>query len=87
MLILDNYIFILKYIIIFILHTNIIYIEHVYIKTDKRKSIEIDNKYKPNVYEEEISYIYYKTKFKPIAFYYPEYNNISYYKYFKKKRK
>ena len=87
MLILDKYKFIINYIIIFILFTNIIYIEHVYIKTDKRKSIEIDNEFKPDVYEEEISYIYYKSKFKPIAFYYPEYNNISYYKYFKNKNK
>lgn len=87
MLILRDCNFIIKYIIIFILYTNIIYIEHVYIKTDKRKSIEIDNEFNPNVYEEEISYIYYKTTFKPIAFYYPEYNNISYYKYFKNKSK
>ena len=87
MLNLDNYEFIIKYIIIFILYTNIIYIEHVYIKIDKRKSIEIDNEFKPDVYEEEISYIYYKSKFKPITFYYPEYNNISYYKYFENKNK
>ena len=83
----DKYEFIIKYIIIFILYTNIIYIEYEYIKIDKRKSIEIDNELKPNVYEEEISYIYYKSKFKPIAFYHPEYNNISYYKYFKNKNK
>jgi len=87
MLILDNCEFIIKYIIIFILYTNIIYIEHIYIKKDKRKSIEIDNEFKQNGYEEEISYIYYKTKLKPIALYYPEYNKISYSKYFKNKNK
>jgi len=74
----DNYEFIIKYIMIFILYTNIIYIEYVYIKTDKTISIEIDSEFKLNVYEEEISYIYYKAKLKPIAFYYPEYNQISF---------
>ena len=83
----DKYEFIIKYIIIFILYTNIIYIEYEYIKIDNRKSIEINNEFKPDIYEEDISYIYYKSKFKPIAFYHPEYNNISYYKYFKSKNK
>ena len=35
-----------------------------------------------NLYENDVSFNQYQTKIKPIAFYYPEYNNISYSKFF-----
>ena len=43
--------------------------------------VEIDNELKLDPYENETIY-YKKTNLKPIAFYYLEYNIISYYKYF-----
>ena len=70
----------------FIIITNIVFNDYIYlyIKNKKKIFIEIDNEFKENLYENDISFSNYQTKLKPIAFYYPEYLNISFSKYFKK---
>ena len=71
----------LKYIFFTIIYSSIFYIDHMYKKLDTKQIIEIDNELKLDPYENETIY-FKKTNLKPIAFYYPEYNSISYYKYF-----
>ena len=72
----------IKYALIVILYSNIIFLDYIYINISKKEYIEIDNELKLNLYENDISFINKKTKIKTIAVYYPEYNNISYMKYF-----
>ena len=74
----------IKYVIVFIIVSNIIFNEYFLINIKQKLSIEIDNEFKENLYETDISFNNYQTTLKPIAFYYPEYNNISYIKYFNK---
>ena len=71
----------LKYVFFTIIYSSIFYIDHIYKKLDTKQIIEIDNELKLDPYENETIY-FKKTNLKPIAFYYPEYNSISYYKYF-----
>ena len=55
--------------------------DHIYQKLNSKQIVEIDNELKLDLYENETIY-YKKINLKPVAFYYPEYNSISYYKYF-----
>jgi len=71
----------LKYIFFIIIYSNIFYINHIYKKLNTKQIVEIDNELKLDPYENQTIF-YKKTNLKPIAFYYPEYNSISYYKYF-----
>ena len=80
-LIKNNLIFI-KNALVFSLLLNVIFNNSSYFSIFHKKTIEIDNKYKVNLYENDSSFFKYKTEFKSIAFYYPEYNNISYFKFF-----
>ena len=72
----------IKYALIVIFYSNIIFLDYIHINISKKEYIEIDNELKLNLYENDISFINKKTKIKTIAVYYPEYNNISYMKYF-----
>ena len=72
----------IKYALIVILYSNIIFLDYIHINISKKEYIEIDNEFKLNLYENDVSFIDKKTKIKTIAVYYPEYNNISYMKYF-----
>ena len=83
MLISDKLDFLIKYVAIFILFSYIIFFDFFFIKIEKKELIEIDNEMKANLFENETTFIISKLKIKPIAFYYPEYNNISYIKFFK----
>ena len=74
----------IKYVALFIIVSNIIFNEYFLININQKLAIEIDNEFKENLFENDISFNTYQTKLKPIAFYYPEYNNISYVKYFNK---
>ncbi len=84
----ENIDFIIKNAFIFIIFSSVIFSDFIYIKINKRKkhTVEIDNEFKTNLYENDISFIKYQTKLKPIALYHPEYNNISYLKFFKKNK-
>ena len=70
-----------------IFYTNIIYLDNFYINVNKKEFIEIDNEFKINLYEKKIVFENITTKIKPIALYHPEFNNISYIKYFNKSKK
>jgi len=74
----------IKYVALFIIVSNIIFNEYFLININQKLALEIDNEFKENLFENDISFNNYQTKLKPIAFYYPEYNNISYIKYFNK---
>ena len=65
----------------FVTFSSINFNEYIHLKIDKKNFIEIDNEFKVNLYENDTSFTKYNTKLKPIAFYYPEYNNISYNKF------
>ena len=82
-----QFLFLVKCIIIFSIILNIVYSEFMVKDVKKKNIIEIDNKYKIKLYEKESLFNKYQTKLKPIAFYYPEYINISYLNFFKKKKK
>ena len=73
--------FFIKYVIMFVTFSSINFNEYIHLKIDKKNFIEIDNEFKVNLYENDTSFTKYNTKLKPIAFYYPEYNNISYNKF------
>ena len=73
----------IKYFVIIIIYSYLFFINHIYIYTDNKQLIEIDNEFNSDTFEKEIIYQK-KSKLKPIAIYYPEYNNISYFKYFNK---
>ena len=75
---------IIKYVFFIIIFFYNIFIKYIYININEIDFIEIDNKFNDTFYENEISFNQYETKFKPIAFYYPDNNYISYYKYFNK---
>ena len=72
----ENLDFIIKNIIIFVVISSLFFENYIYINIKKKIIIEIDNEFKVNLYENDISFSKYQTKLKPIAFYYPEYNNI-----------
>ena len=83
MIISNKHNFLIKYAAIFIIYSYTIFLEYILINIKEKKLIEIDNEMKLNLFEEETIFIKPQTKLKPIAFYYPEYNNISFIKYFK----
>ena len=64
------------------LYSNIIFFDFTNLNYTKKIPIEIDNEFKLKLYEKEEKFMKSRTKIKTIAFYYPEYNNISYLKYF-----
>ena len=78
---------IIKYVFKLTLVLTIIFKRNIYFINNTKQFIEIDNELRLNLYENDISFNEYKTKIKPIAFYYPEYNNISYLKFFNKNKK
>jgi len=78
----NNYSFIIKYIFIIIIYSNTIFFDFIKINIEKKNLIEIDNEFILNLYENEKTFIKSKIRFKAIALYYPEYNNISYLKLF-----
>ena len=73
----------------FYIISRIIFYKYIHINTTKKNIIETDNILENNlkVYENDSSFTEYQTQLKPIAFYYPDYNNISYLKYFYNKKK
>ena len=73
----------IKYFVLIIIYSNLVFINHIYINIDQNQVVEIDNDFKLDPYENETIYQK-KSKLKPVAIYYPEYNNISYFKYFNK---
>jgi hypothetical protein len=77
----------LKYVCFFTFTSFLIFINDIYICIYDKDFIDIDNEIKENFYENDIKFDRYETNLKPIAFYYPECNNVSYFKYFKKKKK
>ena len=79
--------FIIKYALEFFIVSSLLFLEYVYINISQNKIIEIDNNFKTILYENDISFKDYETTLKPIAFYHPEYINISYNKYFNKNDK
>ena len=82
----NNYGFIIKYVFIITLYSNIIFFDFIKINIEKKNLIEIDNEFFLNLYENEKTFPKSKLRFKPIALYYPEYNNISYFRLFKKEQ-
>ena len=71
----------IKYFVLIIIYSNLAFINHIYINIDHNYAVEIDNDFKLAPYENENIYQK-KSKLKPISIYYPEYNNISDFKYF-----
>ena len=69
---------IIKYFFLIIICSILVFINHIYINIDHYHVVEIDNDFKLDPYENETIYQK-KSKLKPIAIYYPEYNNISYF--------
>ena len=82
MLFSENINYIIKYFSMFYIISKIIFYEYIHINKSKKNIIETDNILENNLYENDSSFTEYQTQLKPIAFYYPEYNNISYMKYF-----
>ena len=82
-MILSNYLVpIIKYIILFFLFYNSIFIDFIFINNKYKQIIEIDNELQSNSYEIEDTFDNEQKKLKVIAFYYPEYNNFSFSQYF-----
>ena len=76
-----NFKFNIKYVCFLITHSYLFFIDYIYIRITNKQIIDIDNEFKENLFEKDMKFSHYQTKLKPIAFYYPEYNNISYFKY------
>ena len=72
----------LKYVCFIIIYSISFFIRNIYININNKEIIDIDNEFKDNFYERSNKFNGYISKLKPIALYYPEYNNISYYQYF-----
>ena len=73
----------IKYFVFIIIYSNLAFINYIYINIEHNHAVEIDNDFKLDPYENETIYQK-KSKLKPIEIYYPECNNISYFKYFNK---
>ena len=84
MLISEKIDILIKYVFVFVIFSSFNSDKYRYILFKDKISLELDNELKENLYESDVSFIKYQTKIKPIAFYYPEYNNISYFKLFHK---
>ena len=52
----------IKYVIVFIIVSNIIFNEYFLINIKQKLSIEIDNEFKENLYETDISFSNYQTR-------------------------
>jgi len=72
----------LKYVCFIIIYSITFFIRYIYICINNKEIINIDNEFKDTLYEDSNIFNGEISELKPIAFYYPEYNNISYYKYF-----
>ena len=66
----------------FYIISKIIFYKYIHVNKIRKNIIETDNILENNLYENDSSFTEYQTQLKPIAFYYPDYNNISYLKYF-----
>lgn len=76
------YNYFLKYVCFLFGYSYIIFTDYIHININNKIYIDIDNEFNVSLYEEDILFNNYKTNLKPIAFYHPEYNNISFLKYF-----
>ena len=72
----------LKYVGFIFIYSYLFFIDYISNHNDYKEFINIDNEFKLNTYENDITFQNYETNLKPIAFYHPEYNNISFFKYF-----
>ena len=71
-----------KYVCFVFICSYIFFNDYMYVNIDLKECIDIDNEFNASLYEKEMTFKKYNTNFKPIAFYHPEYNNISFFKYF-----
>ena len=62
MLILEIYNLYIKYALIIIFYTNAIFLDNIYININKKEFIEIDNEFKINSNEKDITFKYNSTK-------------------------
>ena len=60
------------------------FIRNIYISFNNKEIIDIDNEFEENLNENAKIFYGDRTELKPIVLYYPEFNNISYFKYFNK---
>ena len=51
-----------KYALIVIFYSNIIFLDHIHINISKKEYIEIDNEFKLNLYENDVSFVDKKQK-------------------------
>ena len=65
-----------------LLYSQTLYFDYLYINIDNKDFIETDNEFSLNGYENEITFLKTQNKIKTIAFYYPEFYNISFLKFF-----
>ena len=73
----------LKYVCFITIYSIAFFIRNIYICINNKELIDIDNEFKGTLYEDVNKFNANISELKPIAFYYPEYNNISYFKYFR----
>ena len=78
----DNFNYFIKYIFFISFYSVLIFFDYIYLNIVKRELIEIDNEFNLNTFENETLFLNFKSKIKAIALYFPEFNNISYTKYF-----
>ena len=72
----------IKYVGFIIMYSFSFFIGNIYINLNNKEIIDIDNEFEENLNENDKKFIGERVELKPIALYYPEYNNISYAKYF-----
>jgi len=70
---------IIKYLIFIIIYLILFYYKYIYINIKEIIKVEIDNKFEISLYENNLNFSNYLTDIKPIAIYYPEFNNIKYF--------
>ena len=75
----------LKYVLFIAFYSFSFFISNIYLGNNNNEIVDIDNEFKDNIFENNKKFIGKKCNLKPIALYYPEYNNVSFFKYFKKK--
>ena len=76
----EKYLFIniiIKYLIFIIIYLSLFYYKCLYISIKEIIKVEIDNKFEISLYENNLNFSNYLTDIKPIAIYYPEFNNIN----------
>ena len=67
-----------KYYFLLIIFFTLIFYKHIYTKNQKIK-LDIDNLFELSLYENNIIFSNYSTELKPIALYYPELINFTYF--------